>query len=89
MTVMQQGHPAPEHYLGLGDLQQETDDMHQRVRTHGDPDRQLALRQAPLHARVALGKEKGKESTRGAADIWLINLCPQIVNPSTHHQLSS
>jgi hypothetical protein len=58
VALMQHGHAPTDHYLGLGDLKSEVDDQ-QQVKTHGDPDRQLTLRQAPLHARVALGKEKG------------------------------
>ncbi|KAH7312165.1 velvet factor-domain-containing protein [Stachybotrys elegans] len=60
VALMQHGHASADHYLGLGDLKSEVDDQ-QQVKTHGDPDRQLTLRQAPLHARVALGKEKDRK----------------------------
>lgn len=60
VALMQQGHASTDHYLGLGDLQQESNDVQHQVKTLGDPDRHLTLRQAPLHARVALGKEKGE-----------------------------
>ncbi|KFA74868.1 hypothetical protein S40288_06470 [Stachybotrys chartarum IBT 40288] len=61
VALMQHGHASADHYLGLGDLQQESNDVQHQVKTLGDPDRHLTLRQAPLHARVALGKEKDRK----------------------------
>jgi hypothetical protein len=60
VSLMHGGHhSSADAYLGIGDIHQEPEDTQQQVKAYGNPDRQLVLRQAPLHARVALGKEKG------------------------------
>lgn len=48
-------------YLGGGELPvvSEAGSQHQ-AKFYGDTQRQLILRQAPMHARVAMGKEKGQ-----------------------------
>lgn len=47
-------------YLGGGELPLIAEEipLHQ-AKYYGDSQRQLILRQAPMHARVAVGKEKG------------------------------
>lgn len=69
ITLLQSGldHSA-EHYLVTGELPQ--DEYSQQVRSYGDSDRELLLRQAPMHARVAMGKEKGKGNPKTALAIW-------------------
>ncbi|PHH59725.1 hypothetical protein CDD81_2643 [Ophiocordyceps australis] len=49
-------------YLSGGELPLAADDSpQQHVESYGDPQRQLTLRQAPMHARVAIGKEKDRK----------------------------
>lgn len=53
-------HSSSLQYLGGGELPLAADDASQQeFKSYGDPQRQLTLRQAPMHARVAIGKEKG------------------------------
>lgn len=55
-------HSAPTiQYLSGGELPIVTEDVpqQQQAKYYGDSQRQLTLRQAPMHARVAVGKEKG------------------------------
>ncbi|KYK61049.1 VosA [Drechmeria coniospora] len=69
-------HMSTFQYLGGGELPSTADDTpapsplppppptplpQQQFRTYGDPQRQLTLRQAPMHARVAIGKEKDRK----------------------------
>jgi hypothetical protein len=62
VSLMHGGHhSSADAYLGIGDIHQEPEDTQQQVKAYGNPDRQLVLRQAPLHARVALGKEKDRK----------------------------
>jgi hypothetical protein len=59
---MQAGHhTSVDQYLNIGEVTQEPEDVQQQVRSFGDPERQLVLRQAPLQARVAMGKEKDRK----------------------------
>ncbi|KAI9151964.1 Spore development regulator VOSA [Paramyrothecium foliicola] len=74
VSLMQAGHhSSAEQYLNLGDITQEPEDAQQQVRTYGDPDRQLVLRQAPLQARVALGKEKDRKPIDPAPVVQLLD----------------
>lgn len=58
LPLLQAVHDQPaEHYLVGGELPQV--EYSQQIRSYGDLDRELILRQAPMHARVAMGKEKG------------------------------
>jgi hypothetical protein len=48
-------------YLASGELPVVTEEVSQQeAKYYGDSQRQLTLRQAPMHARVAVGKEKGR-----------------------------
>lgn len=65
MPFLQSGrHSSSLPYLGGGELPLAAQDSppHHHAETYGDPQRQLTLRQAPMHARVAIGKEKGTRS---------------------------
>ncbi|RCI10278.1 hypothetical protein L249_8578 [Ophiocordyceps polyrhachis-furcata BCC 54312] len=56
-------HPAAGlHYLAGGELPLPVEEpASQQTESYGDPQRQLTLRQAPMHARVAIGKEKDRK----------------------------
>ncbi|RDA92398.1 hypothetical protein CP533_4734 [Ophiocordyceps camponoti-saundersi (nom. inval.)] len=56
-------HPAAGlHYLAGGELPLPVEEpASQQTESYGDPQRQLMLRQAPMHARVAIGKEKDRK----------------------------
>ncbi|PFH57049.1 hypothetical protein XA68_15580 [Ophiocordyceps unilateralis] len=56
-------HPtAGLHYLAGGELPLPAEEsVSQQTESYGDPQRQLTLRQAPMHARVAIGKEKDRK----------------------------
>ncbi|POR36993.1 Uncharacterized protein TPAR_02808 [Tolypocladium paradoxum] len=55
-------HSSSLQYLGAGELPLAADDASQQeFKSYGDPQRQLTLRQAPMHARVAIGKEKDRK----------------------------
>lgn len=62
--------PPPQHpslgnlYSGLGDLPSLPDNSGTQTKFVGNSQLMLVLRQAPVHARVALGKEKGWFSER-------------------------
>ncbi|KAM4063169.1 velvet factor domain-containing protein [Hirsutella rhossiliensis] len=64
MPFLQTGrHSSSLQYLGGGELPLAAEDSppHHHAETYGDPQRQLTLRQAPMHARVAIGKEKDRK----------------------------
>ncbi|PHH75196.1 hypothetical protein CDD80_2578 [Ophiocordyceps camponoti-rufipedis] len=50
-------------YLAAGELPLPAEETSppQNTESYGDPQRQLTLRQAPMHARVAIGKEKDRK----------------------------
>ena len=55
-------HAPMDQFLGLAELQAQHGIHSIDVSDYGDSDKELVLRQAPLYARVAMGKEKGKSS---------------------------
>ncbi|KND88593.1 hypothetical protein TOPH_06745 [Tolypocladium ophioglossoides CBS 100239] len=63
LPFLQPGRHFPSlQYLGGGELPLAADNASQQeLKFYGDPQRQLTLRQAPIHARVAIGKEKDRK----------------------------
>lgn len=57
LPLLEANHSHSGDYLLGGELPQI--DFPQQIRSYGDSSRELVLRQAPMHARVAMGKEKG------------------------------
>lgn len=65
VPLMQSSHHAPvDQYLGMGELPAQHDDTEPIPKSYGDPERELIMKQSPIHARVALGKEKGKVKSK-------------------------